>query len=81
MKREELAAMDGKALKKRFRSHIITSSLLTLIVIAMCLKAFVFGEDSSTASKIIPFGFLPLVALAVQDYNRMKKELRSRQRE
>jgi len=79
MNKENLSKMDVVELKKKYKSRKITTGLLTAVVIAMFLVAFVFKPESSTSSKILPFGFLPLVIVQIFNDYKLYKELKSRQ--
>lgn len=68
-------------LKKKIKSNRFISGLLIIIVVAMFLVAFVIKPDASTASKILPFAFLPMVITFIVDDLKLKKELKSRQEE
>ena len=79
MKKEKLAEMNEKELRKKYKSQKFTTSLLTVIVIGLFLVVFVFKPESSTSSKILPFAFLPMVIMQIFGDYKLYKELKSRQ--
>lgn len=81
MKKEQSAKMNVEELKKKIKSHRFINGLLTVIVIVMFLVVFVIKSETSTASKILPFAFIPMLITSIFDDKKVRKELMSRQNE
>ncbi|MFZ6663044.1 hypothetical protein [Peijinzhouia sedimentorum] len=81
MKEEQLAKMNVVELKKKIKSHRFINGLLTVIVVVMFLVAFVIKPETSIASKILPFAFIPMLITFILDHKKLRKELKSRQKE
>jgi len=81
MNEEKMAEIRKTDLKEKLKHQRFISWLLTVLVVVMFLTVIISKPEASTASKILPFVFLPMLITTFLKDKKIHKEVRSRQSE